>query len=137
MLRSPALRFANAAITVPRRVIFIAPPDIPCYRRALPADAVSNLGLQGGTTAVLAVQGWSWAGGAPGGNRGGHAGQGIMLLLTIRFADGSIQTVRTETADPATAAVITAEPQPQQVRHRFRSSVSSHAYLSYRPMLAV
>ena len=55
----------------------------------------------GGDTAVLAVQGWSWAGGAPSGHRGGHTVQGgVMLLLTLRFADGSTQTVATKAADP-------------------------------------
>jgi hypothetical protein len=50
-----------------------------------------------GNSVVLALQGWSWSGSGP---PRGHASQGgIMALLTLRFSDGSTQTVATESSN--------------------------------------
>lgn len=61
----------------------------------------------GSATAVLAFQAWAWAGGAP---PRGHGSQGgVMALLTVRFSDGSTQTVPT-TSEALTATKSDANP---------------------------
>lgn len=69
---------------------------------------IQSGGAAASPSVVLAVQGWSWAGGARG--HGGHSSQGgIMLLLTMRFADGTTQSISTKAAN---ATSPTAAEQP-------------------------
>jgi hypothetical protein len=63
-----------------------------------------------GAAPVLALQGWSWAGGSQ--SRGHGSQGGIMLLLTVRFADGSSQTVATKATNATSTGNLDAAEEP-------------------------
>ena len=63
--------------------------------------AIRRSGNASSSSVVLALQGWSWAGTAA---PHGHNSQGgIMALLTLRFANGSTQTVATKSSNATSA----------------------------------
>ena len=64
-----------------------------CTNASQGVDVLSVRHAINQTSVALALQGWSWGGGPP--PRGHGRAGGIMLLLTLRYSDGSAQTVAT------------------------------------------
>ena len=72
-----------------------------CTNASQGVDVVSVRHAINQTSVALALQGWAWGGGPP--PRGHGRAGGIMLLLTLRYSDGSAQTVATTSRSEADA----------------------------------
>ena len=89
-----------------------------CTNASQGVDVVSVRHAINQTSVALALQGWTWGGGPP--PRGHGRAGGIMLLLTLRYSDGSAQTVATTSRDPPGQPAIQLRTRSQSLRARSR-----------------